>query len=216
MAAQTRRARYVGSLREAQREVALAREEVAKAQEKTWGYQELLQSAGTVDGPDCSPVGPLPTPAKSSRRLSLLNIMRPSAKKSGGSVAPSPAALSTTRRMSILDVDRSEFGAPKKEESTLGLMSAALGPRLSEGKLRVGLDLASAENAPSQPARLVLSPRGANASAATTPRYGKKGDSSVGGTPSSTKGSAHNASAGTGTPPYGSSKKLRASPTHAF
>lgn len=200
MASQTRRARYIGSLKEAQREVAIARDAVSKAHEKTWGYQELLQSAGTIDGPDCSPVGPLPTPVKKDRRLSLMGILRPSAKKSAAAVAPSPAATSTSRRMSILDVDRSEF-APKKEDTTLGLMSAALGPRLSGGKLN--LDSSADAPAGAESSRQVLSPRGANNSNfASTPRYGKKTDGT-----NESLSAKKSTPTGTGTPKYGSSKK---------
>lgn len=206
LATQTRRARYIGSLKEAQREVALARHEVAKANEKTWGYQELLQSAGTIDGPDCSPVGPLPTPNK-NRRLSLMGMLRPSAKKGASAVAPSPAATSISRRMSILDVERSEMAAPKKEDTTLGLMSAALGPRLSGGKLNI--DSADAPAAP-ETSRQVLSPRGANSNSASTPRYGQKSDGS-----SESLSAKKSTPVGTGTPKYGSSKKEQQKPLAA-
>lgn len=180
----------MGSLREAALEVAAARDETAKAHEKTWGYQELLQSAGTVYGPDCSPIGPLPlpTPGKSSR-LSLLGMLRPSAgKKGSAAVAPSPAAP-PLGRMSSLDIE------PGKGDPMLGLMS------------RSADEPSDAAAGPAGAGRAVLSPRGGNRGVSGTPPYGKKGSGA--GEALSAK---RRTSSGTGTPKYGSSKKEQAPP----
>jgi hypothetical protein len=192
--AEAQRARYIGSLREAEREVARARAEEVKAVEKVEGYQALLANAGTVNGPDCSPVGLLPTPKQANTRMSILGIKLPgggAVKK--GSVAPSPAP--TSRRAT------DDLKTPLKENVTLGLMSATLGPRLSAGKLKLADDT---EAAPRQ----ILSPRSANTVGPTTPRYGQKATQAFGETPT-----RHVAS--TGTPTYGSSKKEQRQQTAA-